>query len=527
MSEKNKDFSENSELNDNDNAEKKDESLSLNEESNTEESAETLYFADDVAEGASEQSDRSAKTEKKKKHISIKAFVLSLISTIVVAVMLTYAICSSVYQSMYAKAYADANSIAAQQASTTGITELDIIAQIIRDNHYSELDSDALMKAAIEAYIEQTGDLYAAYYTEEELIAKQKEDTGNTVGIGVSIINDKITYRGEEIAVLKVTNVTPSSPAEASGVKVGDYIYAAILSGETKTVNELGYDDALEKLLGEVDTTASFIVLRDTGKDELEQLTFNIVRKNIITQSVYYRIPEIEENAEKKVGVVRITTFDYTTPTQFSNAVDSLKEQGVEKFIFDLRYNLGGYQNSVGAILSYFLNDGDVYIRTRDKAGNIESDTVKVVSDFSGDYAGCNVSKEDIGKYKGLDVVVLCNEYTASAGELFVATFKDYGIGKIVGVKTYGKGTLQTTYYLQNYALFTYGIEAAEKVGGAIKITTHEYFSAKSDSYNGKGIEPDITVELSNEAIDYNVNDYLNFDKVDDQLKKAINILNN
>lgn len=496
------------------------EQISLNEKENAEETTDALYFGDEHVDTQAPL--QEGHNGKKKKRISVKAFVLSLIAVAVAAAMLTYAICSSVYQTLYAKAYVDAQQ---QQMATTGVNELDVIAQIIKENHYGDLDSDALMKAAIEAYIKQTGDIYAAYYTEEELIAKQKEDVGSTVGIGISIINDKITYKGEEIAVLKVTNVTPSSPAEANGVRIGDYVYAAILDGETKTVNELGYDEALNKLLGAIDTTASFIVLRDTNKEELEQVTFNIVRKSIVSQSAYERIPEMDENADKKIGVVRITTFDYTTPAQFSKAVDALKEKGVEKFIFDVRYNLGGLQSSVGAILSYFLNEGDVYLRTRDKAGNIESDTIKVVSDFSGEYAGCNVTKEDIGKYKGLEVVVLCNEYTASAAELFVATFKDYGLGKVVGTTTYGKGTLQHTYYLQNYAFFTYGIQAAQNVSGAVKITTHEYFSAKSDSYNGIGIEPDEKVDISEEAMAYNINDYAKFDKVDDQLKKAINIL--
>jgi carboxyl-terminal processing protease len=200
-----------------------------------------------------------------------------------------------------------------------------------------------------------------------------------------------------------------------------------------------------------------------------------------------------------------------------------LKSQGCEKFVFDVRYNLGGNVSSVGAVLSYFLNEGDVYIRVKDKSGNIQSDVVREVTSFEGDYAGCNVSKADIGKYKGLDVVVLCNEYTASAGELFVATFKDYGLGKIVGNTTYGKGKIQTVYYLEQYALYQYGISG---VGGAIKLTTGEYYSAKSDSYDGIGIEPNEKVMLSDEAENLNIYDYQKLDPIDDQLLKAINILN-
>ena len=260
------------------------------------------------------------------------------------------------------------------------------------------------------------------------------------------------------------------------------------------------------------------------NENSLEKLEpFNIVRKNIIARSVYTRIPKLDGNVDGKIGVVKITKFDYTTPTQFCEAVEALKKDGCDKFIIDVRNNPGGYQSSIGAVLSYFLNEGDVYIRTKDKSGNIESETIKVVSDFEGPYAGCNVTKEDIGKYKGLKVTVLCNEYTASAGELFVATFKDYGIGKVVGNTTFGKGKLQSTYYLKNYALFNYGVMG---IDGAVKITTHEYFSAKTDSYDGIGIEPDEKIQLSEEAKKYNVYDYEKLDPVDDQLLKAINILN-
>lgn len=493
---------------------------------------DTVYFGDPSAElnasasdeAQNESSVQEEKKEKKKKKISVKTFVISLIAVAVATLMLTYAICSSVYQAMYAKAYVDANenSFINGNASSTGVSELDVIADIINSSYYGDVDTDKLMEAAIDAYIAQTGDVYAAYYTQEELDAQSNEDLGKTTGIGVNIINSKITYQGAEKSVLKVINVVKNSPAEESGVKIGDYIYSAILDGVEYTVHDLGYEDALNKLLGAEGTTASFVALRENG-EEYTSVRFDIVRKSFTSNSVYERIPNIPANADGKVGVIKITNFDYTTPSQFCEKIESLKSQGCEKFVLDVRYNPGGYQTSVQAVLSYFLNEGDVYMRTKDKAGNIESEKIQVVSSFQGEYSGCNVSKEDIGKYKDLDVVVLCNEYTASAGELFVATFKDYSLGEVIGVKTYGKGTMQTTYNLQAYALFKYGVTGVE---GAVKLTTHEYYSAKSDSYNGIGIEPNHSVPLSEEAAKLNVYDFENIDKIDDQLIKAINILN-
>ena len=488
--------------------------------------ADTLYFTDESQDeqNKNNNSNDDVKPKKEKRKISVKAFVISLIAVLVASVMLTYSICSSIYQSLYAKAYVDANknSFVNGNVTSTGIDELDIIAKIINDNYYGDVNREALMEAAIQAYVKQTGDVYAAYYTPAELKAQQQEDVGNSVGVGINIINTTIIYQGVETKVLKVVNVTKDSPAEKAGIKIGDYVYAAVINGEEQLVNTLGYDETLNKLLGEEGSTASFIVFRGTA-EPFERIPFDIVREKIITQSVYYRIPEINENKDGKIGVIKITKFDYTTPTQFCEAIEALKANGCDKFVIDVRNNPGGYQSSIGAVLSYFLNEGDVYIRTKDKAGNETRDTVRVVSEFEGPYAGCNVTKEDIGKYKGLKITVLCNEYTASAGELFVATFKDYELGTVVGNTTFGKGKLQSTYYLENYALFNYGIVG---IDGAIKITTHEYFSAKSESYDGIGIEPNEKVQLSEEAMKYNVYDYKNLDPIDDQLLKAVNILN-
>ena len=224
------------------------------------------------------------------------------------------------------------------------------------------------------------------------------------------------------------------------------------------------------------------------------------------------------------VGILQIKEFNYTTPTQFTEEITKLQEKGCTKFVLDVRYNPGGKVASVGAVLSYFLNEGDAYIRTKDRAGNIVNETVGVVSNFEGDQVGCNVKKEDIGKYKDLDVIVLCNEATISAGEIFVVNFKDYNLGKIVGMNTYGKGKLQTSYRMDKYALSKYG---ASGITGVIKLTTHEYLPPKSDSYDGIGIVPDIEVPMNEDMKNINIHDYALYDPIDDQLNKAINILNN
>lgn len=472
--------------------------------------------------GEDEPSDEEApKKAKKPKSISIKAFVIATIAVIVATLMLTYSICSAVFQSMYAKAYVDANqnSVVNGNIWNANANELDVIAQIIDNLEYHDVDTDKMMTAAIKAYVEATGDKYAAYYTEEELEELNAENVGKMTGIGVKIINDTLEYNGEEHLGLYTINVMRDSPAEEIGMRIGDFVYK-IYTNETdfKLVTDIGYDEALSLLLGEAGTKAKYVALRKSG-DTYEEVTFEPTRREITTTSVNYYVSETLEVDGKKVGILEIIEFNYTTPTQFTKGIDSMKAEGCEKFIIDVRNNPGGYGDSLRAILSYFLNENDVYVRIKDKKGEITQDVIAPTSEFTGDKAGCNISKEDIGKYKDLDIVVVCNEFSISAAELFVATVKDYNLATVVGTQTYGKGTMQSTYDLEAFGIY-FGIP---NLKGAIKITSGAYMSAKSDNYDGVGIAPDVVkeFELSEEELEeYSIYDLP--DNLDDQYVEAI-----
>ena len=223
--------------------------------------------------------------------------------------------------------------------------------------------------------------------------------------------------------------------------------------------------------------------------------------------SVYSRVSDLNP----KVGVVKIIQFDLTTPSQFCDAIEELKGKGCEKFVFDVRYNPGGDLASIEAVLSYFLNKGDVIIRTRDKSGD-ESVSVAEPRSYQGSYAACDVSRSDIGKYRDLDCVVLCNGSTASAAELFTATFRDYELAPIVGTTTFGKGSMQSILPLAYYGY-----------SGALKLTTAMYYPASNEGYDGVGITPDHVVELSEDAASKNI--YALPDGEDDQMKKALELL--
>ena len=467
---------------------------------------------DELFEGRAEQNTRTEKEPvslfgepdpnpyKEKKKISVSAFVITCIALVLAAVMMTFTLCTGFYRQRLAE-----EQLAAQQAENK-YYPFELFRQFLSEFSMEDLDEEAMLEAALKAYVAATGDRYAAYYTEEEYALMTEGNEGNSEGIGINVINDEVIYGGETYLAFRVINVSEGSPAREAGVQVGDMVYAVGHGDDAEYVRELGYDVALTRLKGEAGTEARFGVLRLT-EDGYEPMEFSVTRGKVITTSVYYHVSE----QDPAVGIVKIIQFDLTTPIQFSKAMDALLEEGCEKFVFDVRYNPGGDLRSIEAVLSYFLEEDDVIIRTVDTNGNEEISRVKEIT-YGGAYASCSVSESDIGKYRGLDAVVLCNESTASAAELFSATFRDYELAPLVGTTTFGKGSMQSIFPLEPYGY-----------GGALKMTTAFYYAAKSEGYHGVGLKPDVEVALSEEAAKKNI--YALTDEEDNQLQAALSQL--
>lgn len=392
------------------------------------------------------------------------------------------------------------------------IKELIKLDYLFNANSYDGFDEEQMRVELLKKYIEATGDVYAEYMTEEEYTKYTQDNQGDFVGIGVSIVNTTLIVGGVEYKVLNVTSVFKDSPAMEYGVKVGDCV-AFVGKGEDRiSVTEVGYDGALDLMLGEEGTEAAFSVFRKdssqpSGYSEIE---FSITRKKVVSESVTFRVSE----TDGKVGIVHVSGYSQPTATQFKYAVNSLLDAGCEYFVFDMRNNGGGALLSIEAVLSYFLNEGDLIVSTEYSNGEKREDLVRAVN-YGSQYEGYNVSASEIGMYKSLKgkCVVLTNEYTASAAELFTATMRDYGFAEIVGNKTFGKGCMQNIMELSRYGL-----------KGALKLTTAMYFSKSHTVYHGVGIIPDHSVDLSEEA--KQINFFILPEEMDDQLQKAIEVLN-
>lgn len=391
------------------------------------------------------------------------------------------------------------------------IEDIANLNKVFNQYYYYELDEEALGEALLKAYVDATGDKFAAYYTPEEFEELTNENNGDLVGIGVSVVNTTVEINGYSYKVMEIISVFKDSPALEAGVKVGDLIMYVGAGDDKVSINQVGYDKAVNNIRGEEGTIASITVLRKNKDTELyDEVQFSIERRKVKTETVTYTLC----TTDSRVGIVRISEFNLTTPTQFSEAVDALLSMGCEYFIFDVRYNPGGDLNSIVAVQSYFLNKGDLCVSIKSNEKQSFDDEKKIYCQpvkYTGSYEGCSVSSKDIGKYKDLKCAVLTNSSTASAAELFTETMRDYGRAVIVGETTYGKGCMQTIVTLT---------ESKHGVSGALRVTSALYFSASHTDYHEIGIVPDVKVELSEEALGYNF--FLIPHDVDNQLQAAI-----
>lgn len=398
------------------------------------------------------------------------------------------------------------------QAQDGAYDKLELIAAIFEQFGYyaGTKTQEEMLTDILKAYAHATGDYYAEYYTQEEYQQITAESSGDYEGIGVSVVQTSVSVDGYSHAVFQVIAVYRDSPAERAGVLVGDCIYAVKgEDGEYMTVSALGYTNALAAIRGEKGTTVELLALRQDADKAWQTVEFSAVRDTFEAIVVNHRVSETDPT----VGIVNISSFDLTTPVQFKNAVNELLALGVEHFVFDVRNNPGGDLQSIKAVLTYFLDEGDLILSAINREGQTAASYRAEVINWSDPlYSACNVSKSEIGMYKDLDMVVLCNGNTASAAEVFTATLRDYGLAKIVGETTFGKGIMQSILPLSNYGNFN----------GYFKFTSYAYVTQCGVPYQDIGIAPDegLEVSLSEEAMQYNF--YVLPESLDDQLLLAI-----
>ena len=343
------------------------------------------------------------------------------------------------------------------------------LRSVIDKMYIGDIDENKLREEALKGYIKGIGDKYTEYFTKEEWGKLNEVVSGEFYGIGVYLELSK-----DEKNIV-ITSVMKDSPAEKAGLKSGD-ILAKV---NEKDIDSEDFENVTKYIKGEKGTKVKVTVYREKEKIEKE-----IERQEIKVNSTKHKM------LENNIGYIHISTFTEHTDKDFEASYKELENQGMKKLIIDVRFNTGGELEATKKVLEQLLKKDSQIIITRDKEGKEA------------------VIKTKKGTNKNIEIVVLGNNYSASASEILISALVDNKVAKFVGEKTYGKGVIQTIVPLSD--------------GGALKVTTEEYLRQNKEKINKVGITPEFEVKLDLKGIEKENPD----DKKDNQLQKAIDILN-
>ena len=335
----------------------------------------------------------------------------------------------------------------------------------IKENYYEDINDKEILKKALESVVNSLGDPYSTVIDNSLSNSINTELKGQYSGFGIQIANTKDNR-------ILIVSIIDDSPALEAGLKAGDII----LKMDGESVEGKTTDEFTKLVKGSNKQTIILTLLRDN-----KEIDIAVTRKIVTLKSVSSKIFEQDG---KKVGYIYISIFAANTDSQFKKELIDLEKKGINSLIIDVRDNIGGNLTYVENIISMFLDKKHVIYQIESKGKTTKT------------YSKNNDSK----KYK---VVMLVNENSASASEMLTAAMKEEYNSEVVGMKTFGKGTVQEVGNTSNTNL-------------NYKITTKKWLTPKGNWINKKGIEPTIKVELSKEYIKNPS------EETDNQLKTAI-----
>ncbi len=336
----------------------------------------------------------------------------------------------------------------------------------IVNNYYDKVNKEELIDAGIKGMINYLDDPYATYFDGTSSTNFNQTLEGNYEGIGIEVTLDN--------SKVKITKVFADTPAKKAGLKVGDYITK--VNGES--VEGKSLSDVVSLIKNAKNKEVEITITRD-NQEKAMKVTRTTVDMPYTSSKVY------EENG-KKIGYLKIEMFSNNITKQVKKELDSLKKKNIDKLVIDVRDNPGGYLTQVTEILSLFMTKKDVIyqLQTKNNKEKVYGTSSKATYNYP--------------------VVVLINENSASASEILASAFKETYNAEIVGVNSYGKGTVQKTGDLNN--------------GDTIKYTVQKWLTPKGNWINEKGVTPTKEVKL-----ELKENEPLTEDN-DNQLKAAIEL---
>ena len=336
----------------------------------------------------------------------------------------------------------------------------------IVNNYYDKVNKEELIDAGIKGMINYLDDPYATYFDGTSSTNFNQTLEGNYEGVGIEVTLDN--------SKVKITKVFADTPAKKAGIKVGDYI--------TKVNGESVEGKSLSDVVSLIKTAKNKEVEITITRDNQEK-TMKVTRTTV---DMPYTSSKVYEENGKKIGYLKIEMFSNNITKQVKKELESLKKKNIDKLVIDVRDNPGGYLTQVTEILSLFMTKKDVIyqLQTKNNKEKVYGTSSKATYSYP--------------------VVVLINENSASASEILASAFKETYNAEIVGVNSYGKGTVQKTGDLNN--------------GDTIKYTVQKWLTPKGNWINEKGVTPTKEVKL-----ELKENETLTEDN-DNQLKAAIEL---
>ena len=350
--------------------------------------------------------------------------------------------------------------------------KIDLFGEVfekVKKDYVDDVNQSEMMDSAINGVL-QSLDPYSAYMSPELFKEMQTDTRGEFGGGGIE--------SGMEAGVVKVITPIDDTPAAKAGVKAGDYI---VKIGNDQVQGKT-LMEAVKLMRGPVGTSIELTIKRKNVKKPLK---FKITRKIIEVKSVNSEIL----GKEKNLGYIRLKSFNENSDKQFLKVVKEFKNNSkIDGYILDLRNNPGGLLVQAINITDIFLDNGEI-VSTK---GRKSSETRKFFA-----------KKGD--ETRGKPIIVLINNGSASASEIFAGALKDHKRAIILGENSYGKGSVQSIIPLSN--------------GGGMRLTISKYYLPSGDSISEVGVVPDIFVEEVGE--DFKINT-----KSDNQLNYALNLFN-
>ena len=330
-------------------------------------------------------------------------------------------------------------------ANLNNVGRLVHVMQLIRSDYLEKVTTDQLVEGATKGIVEILGDPYSTYMNakENQELFQMLEGKFGGVGIVLSLKDPK------KLVVLRPIK---NSPASKAGIQSGDVV-SKINDAETAGLEQ---EKAVAMMRGDPGTKVNLALYRESTN---KTFTVSLTRENIT-------VPTVDGEAlpgHSDIAYVNISQFSSVTGTELQETMTNLDIKKFKGLILDMRYNHGGELDAAVQVASYFIPGGPV-VYIVDKQGNVDT-------------------KMAAGTYLGMPMVVLVNEESASAAEIVAGAIKDKGTASLVGVKTFGKGIVQTIFPLGG--------------GTSVKLTTAKYLTPNRVDIHKKGIEPDVKVELN------------------------------